>query len=80
VGDHRAAAADAGRANAAEERQRRPETLEKLRGQGVQLVVIGQRERTAMLGSRTVQVGDIVEGFRVKEIHPHGVVLEEPEP
>lgn len=53
------------------------ETLSDLREQGVSLVVTGKHGKSAMIGSRRVEVGDMVSGFVVKDIQADGVILEE---
>jgi len=58
---------------------RRKEALELLRAAGVSAVLSDGREHVALIGSRVVRVGDMLEGFRVVAIGPEGVLLGEPE-
>ncbi|OHB66540.1 MAG: hypothetical protein A2V70_05300 [Planctomycetes bacterium RBG_13_63_9] len=54
------------------------QALDGLRQQGV-AVVIGSGERyVAVVGSQTVRVGDLLDGFRVIAIAPDGVTVERP--
>jgi len=50
--------------------------LEKLRQEGVKAILgSSQSGNVAVIGSRTVHVGDELDGFRVVAIEPDGVVL-----
>ena len=75
--------ADAGTAQWREELLRRQaeqkEILEKLQQEGVD-VIVGSREDgyVAVIGLRTVRVGDKLDGFLVAAIEPDGVVLRRP--
>ena len=57
--------------------EQRAELLKNLQQQGVEVVLINNRTRVAMVGSRTVQVGDVLDGFIITEIHNNGIVVEE---
>jgi hypothetical protein len=59
--------------------QRRDDAFASLRDEGITLVVLGERERVVTIGTRDLRVGDIVDGFKVSEIGPGGVVLVETE-
>ncbi len=64
----------------AEEReQEMQQTLRTLRQTGVSFVVTGQGGKTAVIGSKRVRVGDVIDGFVVKDIRPDGVILIEAE-
>jgi hypothetical protein len=64
---------------AAEQQQRRQELAQRLdawRRQPVSLIFTNSKGRTALIGSRTVSQGDLLdEGIRVVEISPNEVVL-----
>ena len=55
----------------------REETLRELQQQGVHAVVLGRSGKMAIIGSAGVRVGDVIEGFLVKEITTDGVILVE---
>ncbi|MBI86024.1 MAG: hypothetical protein CMJ81_22740 [Planctomycetaceae bacterium] len=57
--------------------EQRAKLLQNLQQQGVEMVLINNKTRVAMVGSRTVQVGDVLDGFVITEIHNNGVVVEE---
>jgi hypothetical protein len=50
--------------------------LVELRQRGVRVIIQGKKQATAVIGDRTVHVGDDVDGFTVKAIQPDGVVVE----
>jgi len=57
----------------------REKALEKLQKEGVKAILGSSRGGTvAVIGSRTIHVGDKLDGFRVVAIKPDGVVLQEP--
>jgi hypothetical protein len=51
---------------------------DKLRGQGVGLVLITPDGPVATVGDRQVRVGDVIDGFRVEKIDGQGLVLADP--
>ncbi len=60
-------------------RAQRDQALEELRKEGVKAVVGGGSSgNVAIVGSKTVRVGDELNGFRIIAIEADGVVLEEP--
>jgi hypothetical protein len=50
--------------------------LAELQQRGVRVIIQGKKHATAVIGDRTVHVGDDVDGFTVKAIQPDGVVVE----
>lgn len=58
----------------------RDRILAKLQEQGVTAVFRTSHGATATIGSRIVHEGDVLDGFRVIEIRPEGVVLEDATP
>lgn len=55
----------------------RAEAVERLRRQGLKAVIAGSGgQAVAVVGSKTVRVGDVIDGLRVIAIQPDGVVLE----
>ncbi len=50
--------------------------LAELRKQGASIVVIGQQQRSATIGEQEYFVGDLLEGYRVKDITPQGILLD----
>jgi hypothetical protein len=50
--------------------------LAELQQKGVRVIIQGRKQATAVIGDRTVQVGDDVDGFTVKAIQADGVVVE----
>jgi hypothetical protein len=60
-------------AEALEQMQRQ---LEELQQRGVHVIVDLRDERVAMIGDRTVRVGDEINGFIVTAIEPDGVCVE----
>jgi hypothetical protein len=50
--------------------------LTELKQRGVRVIVSARKEAVAVIGDRTVRVGDDLEGFTVKAIHTNGVVVE----
>jgi len=57
-----------------ERRQR--EAFDLMQREGVGIVLRRQDEWVAKIGSRSVRIGDVMDGFRVIDIGPQGVVLE----
>lgn len=58
---------------------RRDQIIARLQQEGVKAVFGGGSEATvAVVGTKTIRVGDKLEGFRVLAIGPNGVVLEQP--
>lgn len=57
--------------------EQRAKLLQNLQQQGVKMVLINNKARVAMVRSRTVQVGDVLDGFVITEIHNNGIVVEE---
>lgn len=51
--------------------------LADLEKQGANIVVIANQRRIASIGSQTVRVGDLIEGYQVSNITTEGVVLTE---
>jgi hypothetical protein len=49
--------------------------MQSLQEAGVGLVVASDRVTYAIIGAQVVHVGDVIQGFVVKEIGPQGVVL-----
>ncbi len=47
-----------------------------LRSKGIAAVLWSERGAAAVIGNRTMRVGDVVEGHRVVSIDPQGVLLE----
>jgi hypothetical protein len=70
-----AAAADDARklADAIEQLQRE---LNELKAAGVQVIVRERDQYVAMIGDRTLHVGEEIKGFTVTKIDPSGVVVE----
>jgi hypothetical protein len=50
--------------------------LAELQQRGVRVIIQGRKQATAVIGDRTVHVGDDVDGFTVKAIQADGVVVE----
>jgi hypothetical protein len=50
--------------------------LVELQQRGVRVIIQGKKQATAVIGDRTVRVGDDVDGFTVKAIQSDGVVVE----
>lgn len=50
--------------------------LERMRLQGVQVIVTQQDQYVALIGGNTVRVGDEINGFKVIAIDPSGVKVE----
>ena len=63
-------------ADAERDRAKRQQAVERLRKEVVRAVVGTDHGFAAIVGGRTVQVGDRLHGFRVKEIQADGVILE----
>ncbi len=55
----------------------RERALATLRQEGVKMIVGTDKGFVAIVGSKTIHVGDQLDGFRVREIKPNGVVLED---
>jgi hypothetical protein len=51
---------------------------ERLRGQGVAVVLITRDGPVATVGDRQVRVGDLIDGFRVEKIDGQGLLLVDP--
>lgn len=58
----------------------RSTTLHALQSQGVNVVFQDQQGAVAMVGTRLVRVGDLLDGYRVMKIGPDGVTLSPPSP
>jgi hypothetical protein len=50
--------------------------LEELKQRGVQVIVRERNQYVAMIGDRTVHVGDEIDGFTITKIDPQGVHVE----
>ena len=50
--------------------------LAELKQQGVQVIVRERDQFVAMIGDRTIHVGDVIDGFTVTQIDPQGVQVE----
>ena len=61
-----------------QEKHQRTELLHNLRKRGVDIVLISDETRAVMVGSRTLRVGDVLDGFIIAEINNDGIVLAEP--
>jgi len=86
VGDPRVASGAIDAPTAAEEAQELADALEELRTQledlkqrGVHVIVSQNDQYVAMIGDRTIHVGDEINGFTVTEIDPDGVRVERKE-
>lgn len=51
------------------------QTVAALRDTGVHMVLLGQDEELAIVGDRTVRVGDVMGELEVIAIHPEGITL-----
>lgn len=60
----------------ARERAARRKAISELMDVGVGAVVQGPDQSMAIVGSRTIRVGDVIHGHRVLAIEPKGIVLE----
>ncbi len=49
------------------------ERFKTLASTGVAMLLVSEEGQAAQIGDRTVQVGDVIDGFRVVEISPSGV-------
>lgn len=58
-----------------EHRRERRQVLANLQRDGVAAVLLKSDKSLALVGGRQVQVGDVIEGFEVKQISRDGVVL-----
>ena len=58
----------------------KPSLLADLQKQGVSIVVIASGEKTAKIGEQSVRVGDVLEGYRITDITPQGILLDKLEP
>jgi hypothetical protein len=58
-------------------RAEQEQALDRLRQEGVTIFVGSGNDRVAVVGSETIEVGDLLDGFRVIAIEPDGVVLEQ---
>jgi len=54
--------------------------FEQLKNDGVDAILLSEGGNVAIIGSRDVRVGDVLNGFRVAEINANGVILEEYNP
>ena len=54
--------------------------FEELSKKGVDAILLSTGGNVAIIGSKDVRVGDVLDGFRVAEINANGVVLEEHDP
>ena len=54
----------------------RRQALMALREKGVAMVLQSGDQRVAVIGSDTVRIGDVIDGFKVVAIGPDGVMLE----
>jgi hypothetical protein len=54
--------------------------LTALRSKGTAAVLRSERGAAAVIGTRVVRVGDVVEGYRVVSIDPQGIMLEPVDP
>lgn len=63
---------------AAAEAQARDDAMNALEKQGVNVVLRDGNQWIAVVGDKTIRVGDQLGGFRVIEILPNGVVIEDP--
>ncbi len=63
----------------AQKQAERERVLARLRQEGVK-AILGSRDkgRVAVVGSQTIHVGDVLDGFRVIAVEPDGLVLELP--
>ena len=59
------------------EQEQRTTLMASLQSQGVDLVLMTSRGKVARIGDLDVHEGDLLEGFRVVEIHSRGIVLAE---
>lgn len=64
-------------ATTTEDESNDPEALSRLQKLGASIVVITDQGKTATIGTQQVQVGDILEGYRITDITTEGVVLKE---
>ena len=62
----------------AKKRADQERAISSLRDAGVNAVFNGAQQSSAIIGLRTVRVGEEVEGFRVLAIEPDGIVIERP--
>ncbi len=62
-----------------EVQRRREAVLTRLIADGVEVMIRGRHGKTALIGSKWTHVGDVIEGFIIRDIRPDGVVLGEPE-
>jgi hypothetical protein len=63
---------------AAAEAQARDDAMNALETQGVNVVLRDGNQWIAVVGDKTIRVGDQLGAFRVIEILPNGVVIEDP--
>ncbi len=50
--------------------------LDELKQRGVRVIIDGRKQAAAIVGERTIHVGDDIDGFTVKAIDPDGVIVE----
>jgi hypothetical protein len=60
-----------------ERKLRTKQALENLRGKGVKMVLLDGSERVAIVGDRSIRVGDVLDGLRVVSITLRGITLAE---
>lgn len=58
-------------------RKERERVLAEIQKAGVQMIMSTDQGFVAVVGTKTVHVGDRLQGFRVKEIKPDGIILED---
>ena len=68
------------RAASQEAEAKRLDAVAALQSMGVEMIVSGYGGEVAIIGSRVVRVGDLIQGFRVKEIDVDGVTLVSAQP
>ncbi len=62
----------------ARKRAEQEQKIAKLRDAGVNAILKGSDDSTAILGTQMVRVGEEINGFRVRAIDSDGIVLERP--
>ncbi len=62
----------------AEMARRRESARKAIQQLGVRVVISGKRGAVATIGSRTVRVGDVIDGFVIEDIRTDGVILADP--
>ena len=56
-------------------KQEREQSLQSIRKLGVDMILSGNGGKVAIVGKRSVRVGDTIDGFRVKDITSAGIIL-----